>query len=220
MNRIRRLFDKVFRGDDWWEEHSENWKVNISGIDEKFEKSAVLKYHNAVKKDAIINLTRVGNSAQLSSGFTLNKPAKFKIYALGEGFDGEITIAEIQQGKPWRSRAAIKIKLAYWFLNHSEPVEIEGTAVNLTKNMLIVSTTEDQIRVHLPPEWTVGNELIQREELFASGYLSEGENITVKALEANLIDKEGLRIYLLVGYEIINESGVHAYANLPINIED
>jgi len=50
--------------------------------------------------------------------------------------------------------------------------------------------------------------------------LSEGENITVKALGADLIDKEGLRIYLLVGYEIINESGVHAYANLRVNIED
>jgi hypothetical protein len=87
---IRRLFDKVFRGDDWWKEHSESWKVNISGVDEKFEKSAVLKYHNAVKKDGIINLTQVGNSAQLSSGFTLKKPAKIKISALGEGFDGEM----------------------------------------------------------------------------------------------------------------------------------
>jgi len=49
--------------------------------------------------------------------------------------------------------------------------------------------------------------------------LSGDENITVKALGADLIDKEGLRIYLLVGYEIINEAGVHAYANLHINIE-
>ncbi len=55
--------------------------------------------------------------------------------------------------------------------------------------------------------------------LFGSGYLSEGENITVKALSANLIDKEGLRIYLTVAYEIIDESGVYAYANLPFNIE-
>jgi hypothetical protein len=35
-----------------------------------------------------------------------------------------------------------------------------------------------------------------------------------------VIDKEGLRIYLLIGYEIINESGAHAYANLHVNIED
>jgi len=57
------------------------------------------------------------------------------------------------------------------------------------------------------------------EEIFASGYLSEGESITVKALGADLIDKEGLRIYLLVGYEIIDDAGVHATANLSVNIE-
>jgi hypothetical protein len=133
--------------------------------------------------------------------------------------DDEIIIAEIQQNKSWR-RTAIRIKLAWWFMNNSEPMEIEGTAVNLSNNMLIVSTTEDQIRVHLPQEWTVGTNIIQRGELFTSSYLSEGEDITVKALEATLINKEGLRISLLVGYEIISKSNVHAYANLRVNIED
>jgi hypothetical protein len=127
------------------------------------------------------------------------------------------TNAEIQ-GRPWR-RVAIKVRLAWWFLNHSEPVEIDGTAVNLSKDILIVSAIEDRIRVHLPAEWTVGDELMLREDLFVSGYLTEGEGITIKALEANLIDKEGLRIYLLVGYEIINGPGIYAHANLPVNIE-
>ncbi|MCK4885635.1 hypothetical protein KAS24_06135 [Candidatus Bathyarchaeota archaeon] len=49
--------------------------------------------------------------------------------------------------------------------------------------------------------------------------MSRNENITVKALGADLIGKEGFCIYLLVGYEIINESGVHAIANLHLNIE-
>ncbi len=136
-----------------------------------------------------------------------------------EEVESDIAVAAIQEGKPLLSRVA-KVRFVKWFLNHSEPVEIEGTAVNLSEKMLIVNTSEDQIRVHLPAELTAGDELTLREELFACGYLSEGENITVKALEANVIDKEGLRIYLLVGYEIINESGVHAYANLHVNIED
>ena len=143
-------------------------------------------------------------------------------YALepNEELGSEIDIAESQQWKLLRFRAGLKVRFVKWFLNNSEPVEIEGTAVNLSGKMLIVNMTEDQIRVNLPAEWTVGDELILREELFASGYLSEGENISVKALEANLINKEGLRIYLLVGYEIIDDSGVHAYANLRVNIED
>lgn len=131
----------------------------------------------------------------------------------------ELTIGEIQQDKPLL-HVAFKVKLAWWFLNHSEPVVISGTAVNLYKNMLIVRTTEDQIMIHLPSEWTIGDELVLREELFVSNYLSVGENVIVKVLKANLVDKEGLRIYVLVGYEIINESGDYAYANLRINIED
>jgi hypothetical protein len=38
---------------------------------------------------------------------------------------------------------------------------------------------------------TVNGEVTMREELFES-YLSEGENITVKALRANVINKQGL----------------------------
>lgn len=127
--------------------------------------------------------------------------------------------AEVQDCEPAYGIVRLRIRLAWWFLNHSEPAEFEGKAVTLFRNMLVVDTDDDQLRVHLPPEWTVGGQLTAREMLFGSGYLSEGENITVKALSANLIDKEGLRIYLTVAYEIIDESGVYAYANLPFNIE-
>jgi hypothetical protein len=131
----------------------------------------------------------------------------------------ELTAAEIEELKLPRFRAALKVRFAFWFLNHSEPTEVDGTVVALTEKKLILNTDEDQIRVNLPAEWTVDGEVLTLEELFASGYLSEGESITVKALGADLIDKMGLRIYLLVGYEIIDDADVHATANLPVNIE-
>jgi hypothetical protein len=118
-----------------------------------------------------------------------------------------------------RCKPRLKARLVWWFLNHSEPTEVNGTAVALFKNMLIADTSEGQIRIHLPQAWTVNGEIIMREELFESGYLSEGENITVKALRADVIDKEGLCVYLLLGYEIIDESGANACAVLPFNIE-
>jgi hypothetical protein len=71
--------------------------------------------------------------------------------------------------------------------------------------MLIVDTAEGQIRIHLPQAWTFDEEVTMREELFESGYLSEDESITVKALRADVIDKQGLCVYLLLGYEIINK---------------
>ena len=131
----------------------------------------------------------------------------------------ELTAAEIEETKFPRLRAALEVRFVWWFLNHSEPTEVDGTVVALTEKKLILNTDEDQIRVNLPADWTVGGEVLTLEELFASGYLSEGESITVKALGADVIDKMGLRIYLLVGYEIIDQSGVQATANLPVNIE-
>ncbi|MGD9131697.1 MAG: hypothetical protein PVH73_09025 [Candidatus Bathyarchaeota archaeon] len=113
----------------------------------------------------------------------------------------------------------LKLRLLWWFLNHSEPVEVEGTVVMLIDNKLVLSSGEEQIGVHLPEEWIVNGEVVTPQELFLSGYPSEGENVTVKALGADIIDKNGLRIYLLVGYEIINDAGVHAIANMPVNIE-
>jgi hypothetical protein len=118
-----------------------------------------------------------------------------------------------------RCKPRLKARRVWWFLNHSEPTEVDGTAVALFKNMLIIDTSEGQIRIHLPQAWTVDGEVTMREELFESSYLSEGETITVKALRADVIDKQGLCVYLLLGYEIINESTVHAYAILPFNIE-
>jgi hypothetical protein len=131
----------------------------------------------------------------------------------------ELTTAEIEELKPEGFCAGPRVRFAVWFLRHAEPTEVGGIVVALAEKKLILDTAEDQIRVNLPAEWAVNDEVLTREELFAGGYLSEGETVTVKALGADLIDKEGLRIYLLVGYELVNESGVHAIANLRVNIE-
>ena len=131
----------------------------------------------------------------------------------------DLTVAEIEECKPSGFRVRPRVRLAVWFLRHAEPTEVDGTVVALADKKLILNTDEDQIRVNLPAEWTVEDEVLSLEELSES-YLSEGESVTVKALGAVMIDKEGLRIYLLIGYEIINESGVQATANLRVNIED
>lgn len=132
----------------------------------------------------------------------------------------ELTAQEIEELKPAGFRVGARARFAVWFLNHAEPTQVEGTVVALAEKKLILNTAEDQIRVILPAEWTVNGEVLTREELFSSGYLGEGETVSVKALGADMIDKEGLRIYLLVGYELVNQSGVNAIANLRVNIED
>ena len=111
------------------------------------------------------------------------------------------------------------LRLIQWLLNHSEPVEVEGKAVAYHNGFLIVNTSEGQVRIALPEEWTVGSEIVPRSMLYESGYLSTGENVTVKTLRTNLFEKTTFTIYLAIGYEIIDATGVHAHATLPVNIE-
>jgi hypothetical protein len=111
------------------------------------------------------------------------------------------------------------LKLIWWLLNNSEPVEIEGEAVTYHKDFLMVNTESGQVRIALPEEWTVDTEVIPRGMLFESGYLSPRENVTVKALKTGLFSKTTFAIYVAIGYEIIDDAGVHAYAALPMNIE-
>jgi hypothetical protein len=111
------------------------------------------------------------------------------------------------------------LKLIWWLLNNSEPVEIEGAAATYHKDFLMVNTDAGQVRIALPEEWTVGTDVVPREMLFESGYLSPGENVTVKALKTGLFAKTTFAIYVAIGYEIIDDASVHAYAALPVNIE-
>ncbi|MDG6222867.1 MAG: hypothetical protein QCH99_06360 [Candidatus Bathyarchaeota archaeon] len=54
----------------------------------------------------------------------------------------------------------------------------------------------------------------------ASGYMCAGETINIKTLQAEVTNKEGLRIYITAAYELTNQAGQTAIANIIINIED
>ncbi len=87
---LKRLWERVFGDEDWWKDNSDQWHIKVSQVDEVFEKDAVDKYQQAIKSAAIINLTRIGDSDEVKKGFSLKKTATLKIYAIGEGFAGEM----------------------------------------------------------------------------------------------------------------------------------
>ena len=130
----------------------------------------------------------------------------------------ETALAKIEEWKPDRFWVRPRVRFAVWFLKNAEPTEVEGTAVALAQKKLIVNVEEEQIRVNMPIQWTVNNEVLTLKELFENHL--EGEEVTIKALAADMIDEEGLRIYILVGYELSAGSGVQATACLKVNIED
>ena len=127
-------------------------------------------------------------------------------------------IAEFEQYKPENFPIRSRARFAVWFLKNAEPTTVEGKVVALAQRKMIINTDENQITVMMPIQWTVNEQVLTIRELFEN-YL-EDQNVTIKALEANLIDKEGLRIYIQVGYELTTESGIQANACKRINIED
>jgi hypothetical protein len=130
----------------------------------------------------------------------------------------DLEMAEIEQYKPKRFPIRPRARFAVWFLKNAEPTEIEGEVVALLQRKLILSTDDERIRVNMPIQWIVDEQVLTLKELFEN-YL-EGKSVTVKVLEANMIDKEGLRIYILVGYELVTDSGSRATACLKVNIAD
>jgi hypothetical protein len=80
------IFDNV----EWREDHIDDWKVEVSGVDNIFDEKAVEKYQKAVKNSAVLSITEVEDSEYITKGFSLNKPGNFRIYAIGEGYKGEM----------------------------------------------------------------------------------------------------------------------------------
>jgi len=85
-----KLMEKIFGNDDWWEENSSEWKIEIQGLDEVIEQDAVKKYQHALKNSAVVDLAESGDRLDKKIGFTVLKPARFDIYAIGEGYEGEM----------------------------------------------------------------------------------------------------------------------------------
>lgn len=124
----------------------------------------------------------------------------------------------IRQGCCWRNEFRCG-RHWYWVIKNSEPVTVDGTVVGLIRHMLVLDVGDGQVRVLLPPVWSVGMEIVRAKDLFDNGFLVQGENVTVKALKTSLVAEEDYDAYLLFGYEITNATVVHAFAVLPFNIE-
>jgi hypothetical protein len=82
-----------------------------------------------------------------------------------------------------------------------------------------LDTGSGEIRVSLPKDWTVGNEVADRTSLFNGTFASQGQIVTVKVLESNVFSNSNFSINTMLGYEATNATGTHAYAVLPFNIQ-
>ena len=96
---------------------------------------------------------------------------------------------------------------------------VQGTVISEFRGMLILDTGSGQVRVLLPKDWTLGNEVVGRAALFNGTFVNPGQNVTVKVLESNVFSNANFSINVMLGYEAINATSTHAYAVLPFNIQ-
>jgi len=101
------------------------------------------------------------------------------------------------------------------FLKRAEPTVVEGKAVALVKNILVLNVDDEPVRVLLPPTWTtMDGEVIAREDLMES---IGDQTITITGLQASFENPQGVTISIILGYEITTEVS-DFYAALPFNI--
>ncbi len=96
---------------------------------------------------------------------------------------------------------------------------VQGTVVSELRGMLILDTGMGQVRVLLPKDWTLSNEVVGRAALFNGTFANTGQNVTVYVLESNVFSNANFSINEMLGYEAINATGTQAYAVLPFNIQ-
>ncbi len=87
---FERLWEKIIGDDDWWDDRAGKWKIEVSGVDAVLSEVAVEKYRRALKERAVVELTPVGDKSYLNRGFSIDKPLNVEVYALGEGYKGEM----------------------------------------------------------------------------------------------------------------------------------
>jgi hypothetical protein len=87
---LGKLFNKLFQDKDWYEEDQQKWYLTVENVDAVLEERSVIKYHSAVKEQAVVSLTRLKDSEFRQEGFNLSKPGKFEVYAIGESYRDEV----------------------------------------------------------------------------------------------------------------------------------
>jgi predicted RNA-binding protein with EMAP domain len=111
-----------------------------------------------------------------------------------------------------------KFQWSEQFLENATLSTVQGTVVSQVKGMLILNTDTGQVRILLPREWTVGNEVVNSATLFNGTFASAGQDVTIKVIQSTTFSNANFSLTVMMGYEAINATDTHAYAILPFNI--
>ncbi len=104
---LGKLLQRLLRGESPEDAGEETaCYVRIRGLTEVYSAAEVHQFHQELKQKAVVALTADRNDMDLEVHFTLSREGKFRVYALGEGLDGEVydygwILSEDDQQKVW-----------------------------------------------------------------------------------------------------------------------
>ena len=148
---LGKLIEKIFTGKDKWDEAADDWQVRVEDVDEVRSERGIREALKRLKEKAIIQITNLHDNDRARRGFTLIKPAKVEIYAIGEGYRGEM------YDYGWIINADTREKV--WVMREEDSEDAGGAVKNrlfrerLTLqpgNYLVYYRLDDS---HSPDEW-------------------------------------------------------------------
>ncbi|HIE14554.1 TPA: hypothetical protein EYP70_04720 [Candidatus Bathyarchaeota archaeon] len=113
-----------------------------------------------------------------------------------------------------------KAQLFRQFFRDATITTIEGSVATHFRNILIIEDVEsNNLNILLPSVWRIGSKVMNVSEIFEEGYLSPGDNVTIKALQRIVTNRNDTSLIILVAYEISNDSSDYIlHAVLPFNV--
>lgn len=119
-----------------------------------------------------------------------------------------------------RRGAGFKVRAAVWFFRGAVGVTIDGNVAAHYRNILILTSEDENINIILPFMWRVGSEVMNVSALFENGYLEVGDDVSVSALQRTVTNRNGTSLTIILAYEIdVPSKGLTLHAVLPFNIK-
>jgi len=106
-----------------------------------------------------------------------------------------------------------------WLFKDAKNVTIEGKIVTYLGRILVVDSEGKKLNIILPKHWSANdeNKIYNVTELFDASLIKAGDAVTIKALERDVTNKNGLTISIIAAYEIIGvDNSLHTI--LPFNV--
>ena len=122
------------------------------------------------------------------------------------------------QGPRWPGqRRFIRLSLLRYGLRNGVPTPVEGEAVVLEGQILVVKVGDNLVNVNLPGKWVVDDESMTVQELFDGDPFDFGDGLTISTLKLEMT-AENHTVSGFLAY-VIEGDGATAHAILPFNIE-